>query len=230
MTTAAQVFSQIGRALYGDHFKAPMAAALEVSVDRVDDWSKGRANAPPTGVWRDLVQILDDRVSGLPRLRTAALAIANAAGLRVEIVTLDGLHVVVRPNNPSVILYKGSLASCEQFVAKETEQVFQAAAAVAPADIWQLAERVAKEASGLALEVRRRGLSKSLFDEENFSGVLSHVFLSIGTGDRKTMMAALGALEALRLRLPIAASTNAATRQPAHDLGGNKPTGPERVR
>jgi hypothetical protein len=229
MTTAAHVFSQIGRALFGDHFKAPMGAALEVSVDRVDDWTKARGNPPPAGVWWDLVQILDDRLLNLPRLRTAALAVANVTGLKVTSIGFDGTHIVVDPNNPSrAVLHKGPLDSCDQFVAAETERALRSAGDAAPADIWQLAERVATEASELALEVRRRGLAKSPFDDENF---LSNVFLSIGTGDRKTMMAALGALETLRLRIPMSReSVSDAARQPAGNLVGNKPSGTEPVR
>jgi hypothetical protein len=225
MTAAAQVFSQIGRALFGDHFKAPMAAALEVSVDRLDDWTKARGNPPPTGVWRDLVQTLDDRLLNLPRLRTAALAVANATGLKVTSISFDGTHIVVDPTKG--VLHKGPLDSCDQFVAAETERAFRAVSDAALP--WRLASRLAKEANELAIEIRHRGLSQSPFDEKNVSGVLLLVYEAIDTGERKNMLSALGMLEALRLRMPMA-STNAATRQPAHDLSGNKPTGPERVR
>jgi hypothetical protein len=226
MTTAAQAFAQIGRALFGDHFKAPMAAVLEVSVDRVDDWGKGRGNPPPAGVWRDLVQILDDRLSSLPRLRTAALAAANATGLKVQVISFDATHAVVDATKG--VLHKGTLDSCDQFVAAETERAFRAVGDAAPP--WRLASRLAKAANELAIEIRHRGLSQGPFDEKNVSGVLSLVYESIDTGERKNLLGALGMLEALRLRMPMAVSTNEATRQPAYDLSGNKPTGPERSR
>jgi hypothetical protein len=56
--TAAELFTAACRALWGDRFKAPAAATLEVSVDRVDDWSKGRGHPPPDGVWRELYDLL----------------------------------------------------------------------------------------------------------------------------------------------------------------------------
>jgi hypothetical protein len=225
MTTASRAFLQIGRALFGDHFKAPMAAALEISVDRVDDWSKGRGNPPPAGVWRDLVQILDDRLSNLPRLRTAALVAANATGLRLTAVDFQGTHIVVDAKGE---VFRGSLETCEKYIAQETERAFRAASEAGSDDLWHLAARLTKGTTELVLEVRRRGFSQAPFDERNLSGVVALISGSISTGDRKAMLAALVALETLYYQA--GASTNAATQQPALDLIGNKPSGPERIR
>ncbi len=75
--TAAELFSRTGRALFGEHFKAPLANALNVSVDRVDDWSKGRGNVPPEGVWQELAALVNLRQIELNPLRDALLRAAQ---------------------------------------------------------------------------------------------------------------------------------------------------------
>ena len=72
-------------------------------------------------------------------------------------------------------------------------------------DTWELAERLSGEACRLAVEVARRGLTESPFDEANFTRVLSLAFYSIGTADHEAMVNSLGMIEGLRQRLPAGA-------------------------
>jgi hypothetical protein len=65
----ADLLTQVGRALFGDRWKADMAHALKVSVDRVDDWSKGRGNPPPQGVWFEIGGFIKDREDAFATLR-----------------------------------------------------------------------------------------------------------------------------------------------------------------
>lgn len=55
--TDGELIAQAGRALFGEHYKAPLAAALGVRTDTVDSWAKGR-NAPPPGVWHELHELV----------------------------------------------------------------------------------------------------------------------------------------------------------------------------
>lgn len=57
--TDGEVIAKVGRALHGEHYKAPLAAELGVRTDSVDAWSKGRTRVPP-GVWQELA----DKVLG----------------------------------------------------------------------------------------------------------------------------------------------------------------------
>jgi hypothetical protein len=88
--TPADLLIVTGRALFGERWKADMAQALNaraeltggprVSVDRVDDWSKGRGNGPPQGVWLELAGLIQDRERDLPAIKAAILEAANAKG------------------------------------------------------------------------------------------------------------------------------------------------------
>jgi len=206
MATSAQItelVAQVGRSLYGEHYKSALAAALAVSADRVDDWSKGRGNQPPVGVWSDIGRLLKARSSSIPRLRKAVQALVNAAGLRATLVDKQGTHIVTHAVDG--LHFRGTLEQCQDYVAKESARALQAAMDMADLDTWELAERVASEACQLASEVARRGLAESPFDEANFSRVLSLAFYSIGTGDHDAMHGSLAMIDGLRQRLPKAA-------------------------
>lgn len=86
--TPAQLFAAVGTTLYGDHFKAPLAKALNLSVDRVDDWSKGRGNGPPQGVWLEMAGLLQDRERLLPMLKVDVLHIAEATTIECSFTEL----------------------------------------------------------------------------------------------------------------------------------------------
>jgi hypothetical protein len=75
----AELFTQCGTTLFGDRWKADMATALKVSVDRIDDWSKSRGNAPPQGVWIEIGGLLQEREVAIPKLRSAVNLAAHEA-------------------------------------------------------------------------------------------------------------------------------------------------------
>jgi hypothetical protein len=64
----SELFCIAARALFGDAFKAPLARFLDVAVDRVDDWAKGRGNRPPQGVWYEVARELKKRGIDRPDL------------------------------------------------------------------------------------------------------------------------------------------------------------------
>lgn len=70
------LLTQVGYALFGNRWKVEMARALQVSVDRVDAWSKQRGKPPP-GVWPELARLIQDREQALPRLKLAVLDVEN---------------------------------------------------------------------------------------------------------------------------------------------------------
>ncbi len=83
----ADLLTAVGRALFGDRWKADMAHALNeravlagktqrVSVDRVDDWSKGRSNVP-AAIWLEIAGLIQDRERDLPALKAQVLQAAN---------------------------------------------------------------------------------------------------------------------------------------------------------
>jgi hypothetical protein len=49
--TPAELFDRAARALYGDHYVAPMAFLLDVEKSIVSKWRNGKSRVPP-GVWK----------------------------------------------------------------------------------------------------------------------------------------------------------------------------------
>jgi len=92
----ADLLARVGYALFGDRWKADMARALQVSVDRVDDWSKRRGK-PPQGVWLELAELIQDRERVLPRLKLAVLDVENQPLRRTYMATVS-LEVRVLPD------------------------------------------------------------------------------------------------------------------------------------
>lgn len=78
MRDDAETIKAAGIALYGERYKADLAAALGVSRDTVDDWGKGRMRPRP-GVWTDLAKLVDDRSKTLAKLAPAIDELGAAA-------------------------------------------------------------------------------------------------------------------------------------------------------
>ncbi len=71
----AAVFHQCGRALFGEHYVAPLAAQLRLKPSNVDDMRKGRSKIP-LGIWSEIAAMVHDRERTLPQLRAAAIALS----------------------------------------------------------------------------------------------------------------------------------------------------------
>jgi hypothetical protein len=82
------LFAEAGRALFGDHWKAPMERALGVSRNQIDDWSKGQGASPPPGVCRQLDLLVRQRMAKLgellPDLQTMGISEESSAKHRVD--------------------------------------------------------------------------------------------------------------------------------------------------
>jgi len=66
----AELFTDVGRQLYGEQFTAPMAALLSVDRNTVGKWASGKSRIPPR-LWPELTGIIDDRQRKLTELRRA---------------------------------------------------------------------------------------------------------------------------------------------------------------
>jgi hypothetical protein len=73
----AALLARVGHILFGDVWKAGIAHAAGVSMNRVDDWSKGNGEPPPA-VWRDLAGFIQERERMLPPLRASVLRFADS--------------------------------------------------------------------------------------------------------------------------------------------------------
>jgi DNA-binding transcriptional regulator YdaS (Cro superfamily) len=72
--SAAELFDRAGRALYGDHFAAPLAQMLGVSKDTVRKWAAGKSDIP-RGVFDEIEVAIVFKQAELQR---AAVAIFEA--------------------------------------------------------------------------------------------------------------------------------------------------------
>ncbi len=74
MTGDADHLAAIGRALYGDHWQSPFAAALDINRETIRRWLNGAMPfGPKHPVWRDVRALLEARaatayelIAGLP--------------------------------------------------------------------------------------------------------------------------------------------------------------------
>ena len=53
--TDSELITQIGLALYGEHWRTDMAKARDVRRHSVDEWSRGQGAPIPAGVWAELM-------------------------------------------------------------------------------------------------------------------------------------------------------------------------------
>ena len=70
--TPAALLVRVGHGLFGDWWKVDMAYAVGVSIDHIEDWSRGRGQ-PPRGVWRDLASFIQERERTLAGLEAHVL-------------------------------------------------------------------------------------------------------------------------------------------------------------
>lgn len=76
---SAELMDQIGKALFGLHYKPQLAGLLDVDIRRVQSWCSGSAEVPH-GVWRDLADKLC-----LHEVKAEKLAIAARRASRGEL-------------------------------------------------------------------------------------------------------------------------------------------------
>ena len=62
---------EVGQALWGDSWQAPMARALGVNKSTVQDWKQGHT-VPKAGVWKELTNMIRERIVVLKRLESPA--------------------------------------------------------------------------------------------------------------------------------------------------------------
>jgi len=79
-TDDAQMLTIAGLALFGEHWKNPLARALNIKRDTLDDWML-RDLAVPAGVWSDICKMLDER---RPRLDEAATLLSAGTKSRTQ--------------------------------------------------------------------------------------------------------------------------------------------------
>lgn len=72
-----QLFSDAGRAMFGNHWHAPLAIRLNVRQDTVKAWANGRSRMPPE-LPREVARIMLDRYNAISELRAA---VVTAAGM-----------------------------------------------------------------------------------------------------------------------------------------------------
>ena len=61
------LIDEVGQALWGSAWKAPMAEAVRHQKNAVADWASGRLPVP-AGVWSDLKKLIRERRHALDRL------------------------------------------------------------------------------------------------------------------------------------------------------------------
>ena len=63
----AELIAEVGQALWGPAWKAPMAEAVRHHKNAVADWASGRLRVP-AGVWSELKEVMRRRRHELDRL------------------------------------------------------------------------------------------------------------------------------------------------------------------
>lgn len=77
MTTPAELFTRAARALFGDHFAAPLGHALKVDKGTVSKWADGKSRIP-AGVWGELEALAIARTDELEKVLEAIVAASDA--------------------------------------------------------------------------------------------------------------------------------------------------------
>jgi hypothetical protein len=72
----SDLFDRAGRALYGDHYVAPMGDLLDVDKNSIAKWRNGKAPVPG-GVWRTVVTEVEERERALGLLRNELIDVAT---------------------------------------------------------------------------------------------------------------------------------------------------------
>ena len=72
------LIDEVGQALWGPAWKAPMAEAVRHQKSAVADWASGRLPVP-AGVWSDLKKLIRERRHALDRLVTRTEKAHDAA-------------------------------------------------------------------------------------------------------------------------------------------------------
>ena len=70
---AAGILARAGRALFGPDWRAPLAGALNIRTNSIDDMSTGRSRIP-SGMWNEIALLIQDRVALLPHVQAEVLA------------------------------------------------------------------------------------------------------------------------------------------------------------
>lgn len=83
MITPAELFDRAGRALYGDHYVAPMAALLGVEKNTVGKWRSGKSTVP-LDVWRRIAAELLNRGAAID-----AVTVPLAEHIKAELQMVD---------------------------------------------------------------------------------------------------------------------------------------------
>lgn len=69
---AGRILEAVGMAFYGDNWKNRLADDLDIRERALQRWLPGHAPIPE-GVWRDLLQLIDERQASLSDVRAMIL-------------------------------------------------------------------------------------------------------------------------------------------------------------
>ncbi len=85
----AELIDEVGQALWGPNWKAPMAEAVHHQKSAVADWASGRMPVP-SGVWNELKEIMRKRRHELDRLGSCTQKAHDLALVRTVEQTKTG--------------------------------------------------------------------------------------------------------------------------------------------